>query len=110
MLIYPPYLQIKTSFVLSILRFFVSSTACNVKNLDVCYSVRSSDESSTQDSTTPLIEAAVSDNEKVVTLLLKHGASVNFPKVHVTAFMFQFYSAEFKQTCSVKFVFTPPTC
>ena len=54
-----------------------------MKKLDVCYSVRDSDEDSeSDDTTTPLIEAALSNSEKVVTDLLKHGASVNFPKVN----------------------------
>ena len=57
----------------------MSPSTCHVKNLDVCYSV--GDDEKTKDTTTPLIEAAVSSNEKVVTYLLKHGASVNFPKV-----------------------------
>ena len=64
-----------------IARFFVSPSNCHVKNLDVCYSVRVSDEEESKDTTTPLIEAAVSHSVKVVTDLLKHGASVNFPKV-----------------------------
>ncbi|KAJ7388963.1 hypothetical protein OS493_034599 [Desmophyllum pertusum] len=42
--------------------------------------VRVSDEEESKDTTTPLIEAAVSHSVKVVTDLLKHGASVNFPK------------------------------
>lgn len=46
----------------------------------MCYNVRGVDGGS-QDTTTPLIEAALSNSEKVVTDLLKHGASVNFPKV-----------------------------
>ena len=63
-------------------RFFVSPANCHVKKLDVCYSVRDSDgDSESHDTTTPLIEAALSNSEKVVTDLLKHGASVNFPKV-----------------------------
>ena len=62
-------------------RFFVSPSNCHVKTLDVCYSVRGGDGEDSQDTTTPLIEAALSNNEKVVTDLLKHGASVNFPKV-----------------------------
>ena len=60
----------------------MSPANCHLKNLDVCYSVRDSEgESESHDTTTPLIEAALSNNEKVVTDLLKHGASVNFPKV-----------------------------
>ena len=55
-----------------------------MKNLDVCYSVQSGDESNSEDTTTPLIEAAVANNEKVVSVLLKHGASVNFSKVIIT--------------------------
>ena len=70
-------LTLNTEF-LSTPRFFVSPSNCHVKNLDVCYSVRGE---GSQDTTTPLIEAALSNNEKVVTDLLKHGASVNFPKV-----------------------------
>ena len=66
----------------SITRFFLSPANCHVKKLDVCYSVRDSEEDSeSNDTTTPLIEAALSNSEKVVTDLLKHGASVNFPKV-----------------------------
>ena len=49
----------------------------------MCYNVRDSEEDSeSDDTTTPLIEAALSNSEKVVTDLLKHGASVNFPKVN----------------------------
>lgn len=49
----------------------------------MCYSVRDGEEDTeSDDSTTPLIEAALSNSEKVVTDLLKHGASVNFPKVN----------------------------
>ena len=70
-------------------RFFVSPSNCHVKNLDVCYSV--GDEQNSKDTTTPLIEAALSSNEKVVTYLLKHGASVNFPKVRLVITCFAFF-------------------
>lgn len=70
-------------------RFFVSPSNCHVKNLDVCYSV--GDEQNSKDTTTPLIEAALSSNEKVVTYLLKHGASVNFPKVRLVISCFAFF-------------------
>lgn len=59
----------------------MSPSTCHVKNLDVCYTVQSGGNIQSQDSTTPLIEAVVSNNEKVVSDLLKHGASVNFPNV-----------------------------
>ena len=59
----------------------MSPSTCHVKNLDVCYTVQSGDKSQGQDTTTPLIEAVLSSNEKVVSDLLKHGASVNFPNV-----------------------------
>ena len=49
------------------------------------------DEQSSKDTTTPLIEAALSSNEKVVTYLLKHGASVNFPKVRLVITFFAFF-------------------
>ena len=52
-----------------------------MKNLDLCYNVRDNSEEESNDTTTPLIEAAVSHSEKVVIALLRHGASVNFPKV-----------------------------
>lgn len=71
-------------------RFFVSPSTCNVKNLDVCYKVRDNNEGDSGDTTTPLIEATVSLSEKVVVDLLRHGASVNFPKV--TSFMFRTFS------------------
>ena len=57
----------------------MSPSNCHVTNVDVCYSV--GHEQNSKDTTTPLIEAALSSKEKVVTYLLKHGASVNFPKV-----------------------------
>ena len=57
--------------------------------MDVCYSV--GDEQNSKDTTTPLIEAALSSNEKVVTYLLKHGASVNFPKVRLVITCFAFF-------------------
>ncbi|XP_073244839.1 poly [ADP-ribose] polymerase tankyrase-like isoform X3 [Porites lutea] len=66
------------SGIITLVEFFVSPSNCHVKNLDVCYSV--GEEQNSKDTTTPLIEAALSSNEKVVTYLLKHGASVNFPK------------------------------
>ena len=59
----------------------MSPSTCHIKNLDVCYTVQSRGNMQSQDSTTPLIEAVVSNNEKVVSDLLKHGASVNFPNV-----------------------------
>ena len=59
----------------------MSPSTCHVKNLDVCYTVQSGGNIQSQDSTTPLIEAVVSNNENVVSDLLKHGASVNFPNV-----------------------------
>lgn len=75
-------LTLSNNFFPAITRFFVSPANCHVKKLDVCYSVRDSKgDSGSHDTTTPLIEAALSNSEKVVTDLLKHGASVNFPKV-----------------------------
>ncbi|KAL9986739.1 hypothetical protein ACROYT_G000926 [Oculina patagonica] len=68
------------SGIITLVEFFVSPSNGHVKKLDVCYSVRGGDGEDSQDTTTPLIEAALSNNEKVVTYLLKHGASVNFPK------------------------------
>lgn len=59
----------------------MSPSTCHIKNLDVCYTVQSRGNMQSKDSTTPLIEAVVSNNEKVVSDLLKHGASVNFPNV-----------------------------
>ncbi|XP_020601790.1 probable protein S-acyltransferase 23 [Orbicella faveolata] len=70
------------SGIITLVEFFVSPANCHVKKLDVCYSVRDSKgDSGSHDTTTPLIEAALSNSEKVVMDLLKHGASVNFPKV-----------------------------
>ncbi|XP_015763146.1 PREDICTED: ankyrin repeat, PH and SEC7 domain containing protein secG-like [Acropora digitifera] len=67
------------SGMITLVEFFVSPSTCHIKNLDVCYTVQSRGNMQSQDSTTPLIEAVVSNNEKVVSDLLKHGASVNFP-------------------------------
>ena len=69
----------------------MSPSTCHLKNLDVCYTVRSGDDSQSQDSTTPLIEAVVSNNEKVVSDLLKHGASVNFPNVSSLAVLSAYF-------------------
>ena len=55
------------------LRFLVEA---GPQTLDVCYHIAEWNET-----TTPLLEAILADNQNLVAYLIKNGASVNFPRV-----------------------------